>query len=932
MAGPAITPAPISDKSTGRPLTPSLVNTFRIFAVVERLAMYVRGMLKKDDVEFFNLCLSLARGIDYAVANNEVPGKVQDLPFMLKQVCQRKNDSLLQAAIMVLMISVKNACKIGWFSDKDSKELLSLANEIGSSFCSARDFSTEASSSLPTISKILSRFYPQMKIGQILASLEAKPGYGTFVIDFHISKNTNFSPEEKIRLFVAQLDNIETSACLISPPRVNFLLNGKGVHRRNNVFMDSGPQTPTIVSPMLKYGTNLLQAVGQFNGNYIIVVAFMSVISNLDRPVLQDYVQPAVAAVDSDFEIIEGPSRISLNCPISFRRINTPVKGHSCKHLQCFDFDNFVDINTRRPSWRCPHCNQYVCYTDIRVDQNMVKVLREVEKNVADVIIAADGSWKAVTESNDQKDLPHDRPSDGPALQKSTSFSDAVPDILDLTEETDEMDVMGTCETEDRKPVLANVLCQTNSKNLTVPAEFNNPSEISQNNASHVEDDFWSGIYLSTSGSGIPDASSVAQIFGGVSGSLPTTSMLSPVLTDAVSPALNREAGALHGSTLLDTSVSQSQIPSSSNLHLQQTNFGNAFSANEYGRFPSIPRHVNRTPIAVQALPAPTLTPVSQQRSRNNLNTLNPNGMSLPSQTSRALPTIAEVFDAVSSDVERQQQFSRSHLNPLQMSNMTSSLQQPSATQNWDQPVVGLKASNPLPSAYRAHNSSSQQQQQQSSQQLQPLNLRMSHSTSQSPSMIQSSALFRQTQVRQGSAQSGVGNAAGTGISQQARFMNATALRAAQVARRSPSMPVPMQTPRTSSFPVNVDGGFKASVGEQRGNTGGMVQPTTREDSMVDLAAAEQNWRPTGRMRGSLSGSAYSAALNQFIIRPTQPTQAARPPSIITSPPPGIPPEFHVLMANRSAHTSPAANQPLTQSSSSAGGSGVLPERSSGMY
>ncbi|GFZ01330.1 RING/U-box superfamily protein [Actinidia rufa] len=155
-----------------------------------------------------------------------------------------------------------------------------------------------------------------MKLGKILAFLEAKPGYGAFVIDFHISKNEKPSAEDKIRLFVAQVDNIETSSCIISPQQVNFLLNGKGVERRTNVFMDTGPQLPTAVTHMLKFGTNLLQAVGQFCGNYIIVVAYMSMSSNPDRPVLPDYVQPAAAAVDSDTEIIEGPSRISLNCPI----------------------------------------------------------------------------------------------------------------------------------------------------------------------------------------------------------------------------------------------------------------------------------------------------------------------------------------------------------------------------------------------------------------------------------------------------------------------------------------------------------------------------------------------------------------------------------------------------------------------------------------
>nr|GMC98052.1 E4 SUMO-protein ligase PIAL2-like isoform X2 [Ipomoea batatas] len=85
---------------------------------------------------------------------------------------------------------------------------------------------------------------------------------------------------------------------------------------------------------MLKYGTNLLQAVGEFNGNYIVAVVFMSIKPTPDPATLLNYVQPTPASVDPDSEIIEGPSRISLNCPISFKRIKTPVKGQSCKHLQ----------------------------------------------------------------------------------------------------------------------------------------------------------------------------------------------------------------------------------------------------------------------------------------------------------------------------------------------------------------------------------------------------------------------------------------------------------------------------------------------------------------------------------------------------------------------------------------------------------------------
>lgn len=67
--------------------------------------------------------------------------------------------------------------------------------------------------------------------------------------------------------------------------------------------------------------------------------------------------------------------------------------------------------------------------------------------------------------------------------------------------------------------------------------------------------------------------------------------------------------------------------------------------------------------------------------------------------------------------------------------------------------------------------------------------------------------------------------------------------------------------------------------------------PSTREGSFPQLDIGgplpsvldhlpelpiEQNWRPTGRMRGSLTGSAYQSALNQYMV--TQTSQAPTPP------------------------------------------------------
>ncbi|XP_062074436.1 E4 SUMO-protein ligase PIAL2-like isoform X3 [Humulus lupulus] len=278
-----------------------------------RLATILKPGQHVDSGELFFLCLSLARGIDFAVANSEKTTRSHDLSTLVKQICEQKSYISLQAMIMVVMISVKNACKVGWFSEKETKELYSLANEIGMNFCSPGDINTAPSCLDSTVATVMTRFYPQLKIGHILVSLDVKPGNGIYAIDFQMLKNNAQSQEEKIgacvwlflgprfgldnpastlldfdpraletlqtcanmpvprglcvlHLFVAQVDNVETSACIITPQQVNFIVNGRGIKKRTNMYMDAGPQMPTNVTPLMKYGTNLLQAVGQFNG------------------------------------------------------------------------------------------------------------------------------------------------------------------------------------------------------------------------------------------------------------------------------------------------------------------------------------------------------------------------------------------------------------------------------------------------------------------------------------------------------------------------------------------------------------------------------------------------------------------------------------------------------------------------------------------
>ncbi|CAN4077393.1 unnamed protein product [Withania somnifera] len=850
----------------------SYVNSFRISAVADRLAKHVCNQPKIDPQEFVHLCLSLARGIDFAIANQEVPNRAQDLPLLVKQVCRLTCDTLLQAHVMVLMISVKNACHSGWFTEKDAEELCDVANEISGSFCSTLDYKTEPSSSLTIISTIMSRFYPRLKMGQIISFVEAKPGFGAYVNDFQITKTMNLSEGEKVRLFVARIDNMETSLCLITPPQVNFLLNGTPVGRRTNVSMDPGPQLPSPVPHMVKFGTNLLQAVGQFNGNYIIAVAFMSETSTPVQITLPDYEQAPVSSVDPDSEIIEGPSRISLNCPISFRRIKTPAKGHSCKHLQCFDFNNYIDINSRRPSWRCPHCNQHVCFTDIRIDQDMVKVLKEVSEDVTDVMISSDGSWKAIMGSDDHAEKPRDKTPDvaqDSPRRGSDGPSNTISDVLDLTDLDDDMSPVTAAESEDSKNFPTITQIQSNVQKTTA---VNNPTEINQTGAPDMTDDFWSRIYLSSCGIGTSSSWSSMQTGSAFEPARADLVQL-PVFTDAISPAPN-----LGGNSFIPTAILEN------GLHLQQFQFGNSAVSNEYGRFPTAgARLANRTPVAVQALPVQMNTRVPQQRQQSAMNPLPQSG---PSAAILDLPTVSVDGLNLRSDLERH---SFSDLDLLQAHMTSSALPQKRslAPLQPSQQVVGRQT----PS------------------------MGTPYSMSQSQGLTQSSPTWdRWEALKQGSSQVGLTRALAGG--QNSRV----------VATQQTTQGVrPVYSPRTvPPLPGSADRFRTPLAPDQRGSMGGTT-PVTRTDSSVD-PQLDPNWRPTGRMRGSLSGRAYSEALQQFRLQPTQQAQAARP-----SIPPNLSPQLQVLLANRGAHGTQPVSFPSITPGNASDVSAIIPERSSGM-
>eukprot|EP00915_Cephaloidophora_sp_WS-2016_P007957 GHVH01010998.1.p1 GENE.GHVH01010998.1~~GHVH01010998.1.p1 ORF type:complete len:1086 (+),score=162.60 GHVH01010998.1:355-3612(+) len=100
---------------------------------------------------------------------------------------------------------------------------------------------------------------------------------------------------------------------------------------------------------------------------------------------------------------------ISLKCQSTLLRMDVPVRGVKCEHLQCFDLEFFLANQPRTAAannrWKCTICEKSCYPQDLMVDELMEKIMRENPFAIK-VFLEPDAavtqiSWR-VTEKEDQ--------------------------------------------------------------------------------------------------------------------------------------------------------------------------------------------------------------------------------------------------------------------------------------------------------------------------------------------------------------------------------------------------------------------------------------------------------------------------------------------------------------------------------------------------
>ncbi|CAK5280202.1 unnamed protein product, partial [Mycena citricolor] len=99
------------------------------------------------------------------------------------------------------------------------------------------------------------------------------------------------------------------------------------------------------------------------------------------------------AGVSEDDDIVAGPQKMSLKCPLSYARVSTPCRSSKCPHPQCFDAAMWYSVMEQTSTWLCPVCERTLEPAELIVDGYFDEILKSSPDSVEDVIVEADGQW-----------------------------------------------------------------------------------------------------------------------------------------------------------------------------------------------------------------------------------------------------------------------------------------------------------------------------------------------------------------------------------------------------------------------------------------------------------------------------------------------------------------------------------------------------------
>ncbi|KAJ1350075.1 hypothetical protein KIN20_005785 [Parelaphostrongylus tenuis] len=169
-----------------------------------------------------------------------------------------------------------------------------------------------------------------------------------------------------------------------------------------------------------------------------------------EEHVTRDVIRARLSGSNDD-EIAMAQLKISLLCPLSRTRITLPARCKKCSHLQCFDLYNYLQMNEKRPTWRCPVCSDWAPYKQIIIDGYFKTLLANVDEHAIEVELLVDGSYRTVASECIDVDDDDDIPSMSTA--NSTTNSNQNQSTNKIKQNVDDVIVISDSDDDEREAV-----------------------------------------------------------------------------------------------------------------------------------------------------------------------------------------------------------------------------------------------------------------------------------------------------------------------------------------------------------------------------------------------------------------------------------------------------------------------------------------------
>ncbi|BGP36123.1 E3 SUMO-protein ligase pli1 [Rhodotorula kratochvilovae] len=238
----------------------------------------------------------------------------------------------------------------------------------------------------------------------LLTKSRESPANAQYQVRLYCTSDTNYNQlRAQANQFPAPVEFPAT--CEIKLNGVTLNANTKGIKKQ------PGTAPPVNLSP--KTGPAVVLTAGAANRVEVIyintektfyIVPYLVEYTPVEKVVssvkagktkTKDEVIQSIIALNSDEDVEASSFGLSLKDPLSFLRIDIPIRSAHCDHIACFDAMTWFEVNEQTPQWQCPICSKTLKVDDMVVDGYLEDILKVCSSSVEAVTVEPDGTWRS---------------------------------------------------------------------------------------------------------------------------------------------------------------------------------------------------------------------------------------------------------------------------------------------------------------------------------------------------------------------------------------------------------------------------------------------------------------------------------------------------------------------------------------------------------